>query len=41
MVSHKPVLFILAGPNRAGKLTLYETRVKRNFGIPFINADII
>jgi predicted ABC-type ATPase len=32
---------ILAGPNGAGKFTLYETRVSPSFAGPFINADVI
>ncbi len=33
-------LWLLAGGNGVGKTTFYRTRLK-NFGIPFVNADVI
>jgi predicted ABC-type ATPase len=34
-------MIVLAGPNSAGKSTLYETRIAPSFAGPFINAHII
>jgi predicted ABC-type ATPase len=37
----KPTMIVIAGPNSAGKSTLYETRIAPSFAGHLINADII
>ncbi|PHR91921.1 MAG: hypothetical protein COA69_09730 [Robiginitomaculum sp.] len=39
--AQRPTLIVLAGPNGSGKSTLYETRIRPDLSVPFINADII
>ena len=36
-----PVMFVIAGPDGAGKSTFYEAVLKPSVNAPFINADII
>jgi predicted ABC-type ATPase len=37
----RPSLILLAGPSRAGKSTLYQTRIAPSFAGPFIDEDLI
>ncbi len=37
----RSTMFMLAGPNGAGRSTLYETVIRPRVAAPFINADVI
>ncbi|HEX7096228.1 MAG TPA: zeta toxin family protein [Acidimicrobiales bacterium] len=40
-VARDPLLIVLAGPNGAGRSTLFDLVIGRETGLPFVNADLI